>query len=200
MKNQQDALAHLLTQLEYRGLRTPKIEAYYTEKATFKALAKGELLIRPGETVFKAYFVHQGILRVYHETKDGGHINRTFIQEGQGYAENTAYWLKKPIPVYVQALEYCELLVVDLKEFDDLCKVDVEFAMLLIEGLKEFQIRHETREFLLQTLTIKEYYSYILTQYPQLESRIPQYHVASYLGISEVSLSRIKKQIKAEKG
>lgn len=176
----------------------PKIIDFAKKHSSVETINKGDVFIKQGDTNFKGYYVYKGLFRVYTELSNGNAVNRTFIREGQLYVDNTSYWQKIPYSINAQALEDCVLFSMPFDISNKVFHEDFDFAKIMIEELKQFKIRHENREILLQTLSVEEYYKHIVKNFPELESRIPQYHVASYMGISEVSLSRIKKKILKE--
>ena len=166
-------------------------------KQHFKSLSlkKGDFMICAGDTDYKLFFVHSGLIRIYLDTPNGEQFTRTFIKEGQVSAETTYFWQNKPIPVSAQALEDCEVLYCDYAKYDALAETNIDFAKLMIAEFKQYKIRHQTRELLLQSLTVEEYYKRIKLDFPDIEKRIKQCHLASYLGVREVTLSRIKKKL-----
>lgn len=170
-------------------------------KKNFKSMSlkKGDFLISAGDTDYKLFFVDSGLIRIFIDTENGEQFTRTFIKEGQFSAETTYYWQQIPIPVSAQALEDCEILYCDYAEYDALSTTNIDFAKLMIAEFKRYKIRHQTRELLLQSLTVEEYYTRVKQDFPDIEMRIKQCHLASYLGVSEVTLSRIKKKLNNKK-
>ena len=177
---------------------TDKVVNFFGNQFKSISLKKGDYLISAGDTDYKLFFVHSGLIRIFLDTPKGEQFTRTFIREGQVSAETTYYWQKIPIPVNAQAIEPCEILYCDYGAYDTLAATDIEFAKLMIAEFKQYKIRHQTRELLLQSLSVEEYYKRIKKDFPEVESRIKQCHLASYLGVSEVTLSRIKKKIISE--
>lgn len=175
-----------------------EIVQFFKEQFKPLYLKKGDFLISAGDTDYKLFFVHSGLIRIFLDTPRGEQFTRTFIREGQITAETTYYWQKVPIPVSAQAVEDCEILYCDYAKYDDLAQTNIEFAKLMIAEFKRYKIRHQNRELLLQSLSVEEYYKRIKQDFPEVESRITQTHLASYMGVSEVTLSRIKKKIKSE--
>lgn len=175
-----------------------KVIQFFQREFLPMSLKKGDFLTKSGDTNYKLYFVHSGLIRVFSDTPSGDQFTQTFIREGQIGGEMNSYWQKSASPFSAQALEESEVLYCDYKKYDDLSLIDLEFAKLLLAEVKQYKIRHETRELLLQSLSVEEYYRRIQQEYPDLDNRIAQTHIASYMGVSEVTLSRIKKKLKSE--
>lgn len=171
------------------------VQQFFKEQFKPLFLKKGEFLTVAGETDHKLFFIHSGLIRVFLDTMDGRQFTRTFIREGQVFFESTYYWQKLAAPSAAQALEDCEILYCDYDQLDNLSTTNIEFSKLVLAELKLYKIRHQLREFNLQSLSVEAYYKHILRDFPDVERRVKQCHIASYLGVSEVSLSRVKKII-----
>lgn len=152
----------------------------------------GSEVLRVGATEQSVYFVCSGLLRVYYLSNDGKESNKAFVPEGVLGGPLVASILGLPSYYGIEALEAAELLLAPVGAFTALYDEDPAFDRIGRKLLEQSLVRKEIRErsFLEQTAT--ERYLDFQTRYPDLAQRIPQYHVASYLGISDVSLSRIR--------
>lgn len=138
------------------------------------------------------YFIVAGLIRVYYEGPDGKESNKAFGVEGMLGGPLVASILGLPSYYGIEALEDTELLVAPVTDFTALYDEDPIFDRIGRRMLEQSLIRKEIRErsFLQQTAT--ERYLDFQARHPDLLQRIPQYHIASYLGMSEVTLSRLK--------
>jgi CRP-like cAMP-binding protein len=105
--------------------------------------------------------------------------------------------LGEPCGFFIQALERTETIVLPnrvLNEFYDRHPCWERIGRRNAENLALFKEMRE-KEFLLDSLETR--YRRFLKDYPSLTDRIPQYHIASYLGVTDVALSRIRKKIKS---
>ena len=161
-----------------------------------KEYPSGEFLSHIGDPVTDVYFVKSGMLRVGVGHTGGRFYNKTFVKEGMFYVNLYDFWLGRNSHYEIQCLEDSKVYVMPAETMDrKLISDDFVALKLQIAYLRQRYFRHEQRELLLQTMSAKERYIEFLKDYEDYEQRIPAYHIASYLGMTEISLSRIKKEI-----
>jgi CRP-like cAMP-binding protein len=152
-------------------------------------IARGEAFIKLGEIPKRMGFVVEGLLRSHFIDRDGNDHTRCFFDRDSfvmAYADLVAGTRTR---FAVEALEDCELLVADFREIDQ-----SRYSWLYITNHmcnQQLRYKHE-RELAFMTQSGAERYRRFQKQYPGLEDRVRQYHLASYLGLTPVSLSRIK--------
>lgn len=160
-----------------------------------KRVAHTEHLLHPGDQDYELVFVCEGLLRFYYPAADGSETNKAFVTNGFA-GPLAASGLGLPILYGVEALEDTLLLTADMGAFRALFDehpVFDRFGRLLAEAmLRRKELR--ARSLLQQSAT--ERYLAFKEQHPELLRRLPQYHIASYLGITEVSLSRLKRELR----
>jgi CRP-like cAMP-binding protein len=160
------------------------------------ALAGDDHLVRAGERSNAIYLIQRGLLRLYYTDAEGRERNKAFYGDGDITGPVSAIMTDHPASFAIQALEPCEVLAVDLQQLLSLAPSEPEVSRLVITLLSEAFMRNEQREMLLLTCNAEQRYRWMLDHQPELMARIPQYHIAAYLGIDAVSLSRIKRKIK----
>lgn len=157
--------------------------------------SKNQLLVTEGELWNKVFYIHQGIIRLFYMDNDGREFNKGF------YWEQQMAWPIAPSAQKEESLfniAAIEDIVVSVCLFDKFYSWLVQhgywqkFALKYTEAFVEQKFERE-HEFLLNTAT--ERYKKFCNKYPELVNRIPDYHLASYIGISNVSLSRIKRSL-----
>ena len=154
-----------------------------------------EDILLPHTSVHEIYFVCHGLLRFYYLSDEGIESNKAFVAENSFAGALAAMNLNLPVIYGIQALEPTTYLVAQLQDFIDLYEQDYVFERLGRKFAEWILIRKELRmRSLLQQQARQRYISF-MQNYPELISRVPQYHIASYLGITEVSLSRIKREL-----
>lgn len=161
---------------------------------TIRTLEKGEYFIRAGEASEYSAFINAGLVRFFYQTPQGQEFNKSFVYENQFMGAYSAFLTQAPARFDIQALEACHLLVAKTRHMVDLFDKHLcweKFGRILAEQL---YIKKEQREagFLLDDAETR--YRNFLKRYPGLENRLAQYHIASYLGITPVALSRIRKK------
>ncbi|MEK7827765.1 MAG: Crp/Fnr family transcriptional regulator [Thermodesulfobacteriota bacterium] len=154
-----------------------------------------DLLIRAGEPVTDFFFLVSGFVRFFYLTGDGKEFNKAFAQENQFVGSFGAEVLKQPCRFSVQALERTEAMVIPVQVIRDGYDRHHSWERVGRMMAERVAVSKEIREgeFLLDSAETR--YRRFLANYPSLADRISQYHVASYLGITDVALSRIRKKI-----
>ena len=155
----------------------------------------GEHLHYPGDSEHKLIFVSSGLLRFYYPSEDGKESNKAFLTEGAFGGALAAASLGLPLIYGVEALEETALLAADLS---DLCALYDEHPVFDRFGRKlaeRLLTRKELRMRALLQQSAKERYLELRQAQPDLVRRVPQYHLASYLGVTEASLSRLKRDL-----
>lgn len=191
--NQFIALKTVVSQL----VNPPELEwQNFTQLFQQKSLRKQEFFIQAGSTSIDLGFINSGLVCFFYENEHGIEFNKTFCQENQWIAAYSAYLTNTPARFNIQALENTHILTAKLADIVllfDQHECWQKLGRLLAEQL---YIKKEQREaeFLLDSALQR--YKNFLHNHPQLEQRLPQYHIASYLGITAVALSRIKNKLK----
>ncbi|MBP0021547.1 MAG: Crp/Fnr family transcriptional regulator [Cyanobacteria bacterium SBLK] len=154
-----------------------------------------DTIVLPGDSIHEIYFTCKGLLRVYYISEEGKETNKAFIVENQFATPLAASALELPLIYGVETLEESILLVAQYRDFIQLFDEDPIFDRIGRYLAETLLIRKELRMRSLLQQTAKDRYIDFICQHPQLASRIPQYHIASYLGITEVSLSRLRRTL-----
>ncbi len=159
-----------------------------------KKLRKRQYLLQEGDICKYQAFVEKGLLRSYTVDEKGGEHILQFASEGWWVADLSSYLAEEPSFLNIEALEDAELLLTS--------KAEWERAMTKIPALEHyFRIILQnhliaTQKRLLQSLaeTAEEKYNRFLDTYPECVQRMPQHMIASYLGVTRETLSRVRKQ------
>jgi CRP-like cAMP-binding protein len=164
---------------------------YFSER-TFQ---KNDFIVRAGELSNDFYFIIKGLVRYFYLTVSGKEFNKHFAMENRLAGSFQSLVLNKPCGFFIQALERTETLVLPNKLLTESFDRHVCWERIGRINAERLAIMKELREkeFLLDSLEIR--YRRFLEEYPGLLNRIPQYHIASYLGVTDVALSRIRKKI-----
>lgn len=158
-------------------------------------LDAGEFFLEAGEIAQYGGFVIQGILREFFITLKGQEFNKNFNLEGEFTGSLFDLITAEPSTASIQALTPARLLIcrfADLQELYNKYQEWEHIGRLLAENLFMIKAR---REWEFMTLSAEQRYLLLTQRNPDLEKRISQYHLASHLGISPVSLSRIRRKL-----
>ncbi len=159
-------------------------------------LNQNDFWVRAGDIPQTIGFVVSGILRLYCADANGHEFTKSFCSENSFVAAYSALLLKQPSHLFIQALEDTTLLVADYSTYRSLSESNLSLQQLNCRIAESLFIKKERREATLLLDDAKTRYLNFLQEYPGLEMRLKQYHIASYLGITPVSLSRVRAQLK----
>jgi CRP-like cAMP-binding protein len=163
--------------------------------AKFGTLIKDEHLIKEGELNYIAVIVLKGLLRHYVIDKNGEEKTLRFVPEKRQAAMIDTVFHNKPASENIMALEDSVLLKFDIRQFDLLVKNNFRLLKLLNQSYKEIIIENVEQIKFLTVLSPEQRYQYFCKIYPNLEQRIKQKHLASFLGVTPTSLSRMRTRI-----
>ncbi|RWS42161.1 Crp/Fnr family transcriptional regulator [Bacillus mycoides] len=157
---------------------------------------KGTVLLRQGDVPSKCYFVLKGCVRQYCVDEAGKEVTSNFYTEEQAITNFNHHKQDKSSPHTLTCLEDCLVVVGDLSSEKDMYK---KYSQLeeMTRQMIEYNFGEVQEELtLFIASTPEERYKSLLQKRPHLIDRVPQYQLASYLGITPESLSRIKKRIR----
>ncbi len=168
-----------------------------TDLAIFKSFKKGTVLVKEGEYSIDNYFVLEGCIRSYYVI-DGEEKTNAFYTESESFAPLCSV-NKQPSEYYVACVEDCLLAVANadmeaiifekFPRFETLCRILSE----------ELLAKNQTSFDDFKNSTPEQRYLSLLKNRPDLIKRVPQHQIASYLGITRESLSRIRKRLATQK-
>ncbi len=159
---------------------------------------KGALLLSDGEVASKCYFVLQGCIRQY-VLLDGEEKTTAFYTEEQAAVAFTSYTQGVPANLYWVCVEDCVLIVGEQAKEQEMYQ---QFPQLetMTRGMMASGFGKQQEEFATFIVSSpEERYRNLLASRPNLLQRAPQHQIASYLGVTPESLSRIRKRIHGRK-
>jgi len=163
-------------------------------RCTYGSFKKKDILRAEGELVQEIYFLINGILRLC-ITDDDGQIHTThFAVENQFIADYTALITGLPAKYSLEALEDSEIVILPKSALDWFYKEVEEGEKLGRLIWDDYFIYLDNRIQHMYTLSAKARYDIMQSIFPNIHQRVPQHMIASYIGISNVHLSRIKKE------
>lgn len=160
-------------------------------------LNRGEFFVREGDVPQTIGFVISGILRLYYIDPDGNEFTKSFCAENSFVAAYSALLMRQPSRLFIQALEDAKILIADYSTYRSLLESQAGLQQLNCKIAEFLFIKKERRESALLLDDAKTRYLSFLEEYPGLEARLKQHHIASYLGVTPVTLSRIRAQLKS---
>lgn len=170
-------------------------EAWKDFSALFTSakLKKGEYFVREGTHNDSLAFIIDGALRAFYLDQNGTFYNKTFFIKGSFAASLASILQGIPSFLNFDALIDTQMLVGHYRQLEalfDKHRCIETITRKIIEY--EWVIKKEQRELRLVLNDAAQRYAYFREEYPGLENKIPQYHIASHLGITPIQLSRIR--------
>ena len=159
-----------------------------------KRIKKGDLFLAEGQVCKHAGFIVNGLMR-YYINQDGEDKTYAFARENDFVCNYESFVPRTPSTKIIQALEDCEILQISTEDLQVLytsIRQGERFGRIVIERVFIELLKDLTSFY---TDTPEDRYSKFLAKHPDLQQRISQYHIASYVGVKPQSLSRIRKRI-----
>jgi CRP-like cAMP-binding protein len=176
--------------------------ASFCEDACERTYAKGEDFICAGEVCQELIFIHQGAFRYYLLTQDKEHT-KDFSPEGTFCTAFTSLVTRTPSDIFIGALEPSQVCVWKAEAFLERAETSLAWQRLFRLLAQGLYIRKEQREISLLVDDAKQRYIRFQQTFPSLaefkdvEERVPQHMIASYLGMSPETLSRVRRELRS---
>lgn len=166
-----------------------------SETFVYDELKKEEYFVRKGEFAKEIAFLETGIVRAYYINSDGKEYNKTFFSAPTIIGSYASLISKQKNTVAQQALTDCKIWKASFHAIEKLSEGNFEIERLRRIIAEGYFLRNEKKELEMALLDADKRYLILQKEYPGIELEIPQYHIASYLGISATQLSRIRKKM-----
>lgn len=182
-----DALPHNLK-------NNPEIEKFLNGDFQTKTFKKGELICKQDQYNRNIYFVEKGLIRSFYY-ENGKEITTKFYIEGNIMANTDTLFQNNPTRYNFEAVEESTVKFCNYEKVEELCSVSLESTNFSRFVLGNIITQMTDRISSLQFLTAKEKYLRLIHENPNIILRAPLGMIASYLGISQETLSRIRSEI-----
>lgn len=161
----------------------------------YREIPRNHTIIQYGDVVKEWYFLIKGCVRFYYIKENGEEATGFFFTENMFFTSFESFLTGEPSIQVFESLEACELLVLNRHRVEELYK--------LIPAIQEFTNKVLQERFINAQRVLASYIIYnaedrylqMLKSNPSILNRVPQHTLATYLGITPVSLSRIRKRI-----
>lgn len=193
MKEQEILIEFAKKHIEISTEDEEKIKKYFK----VRNVEKNEILLNAGEVCNHLYFVVQGILRTFHLNANGTEFTRLIRKENQFCTVLLSFFKKKSSVATIQALEKGVLLVISSEDFRTLTKESEIAQKMYTKTLEDFENFHLKRLEFLTSYSPKEKTEIFLKEYHELEPRLTDKVIASYLQITPETYCRCKKSLES---
>ena len=191
MKIEENIVGYIFKNLSF----TKAEEAYIKTKFERIEMLKGTFLLKPDVLVDSQYYVYSGCLRSYFVNNTGKDHTIQFAIKDWWISDYMSYFTQKNSVMNVECLENAVIYKLTRDDMNELCKnvpsIESFFRIKLENAFAAFQKR--TLESL--SYTAKERYIKFINDFPVINQYVKNYHIASYLGVTSETLSRIRKEL-----
>ena len=161
-----------------------------------KEVPCGHILYSAGEVPNSFAFVYLGLLRAYVTDEKGNEYNKAFFDEGKYPGAMTALLTDSPSVMTIEALEDSIVVTIDFRRYRKLLEEQHDLKMYQIQYLeRNWLLAKDSREIEIVQDDATRRYLRFMKEHGAIANRIPQYHIASHLGITPTQLSRIRKTL-----
>ena len=166
---------------------------------TLKKLRKKQYLLQEEDICKCVAFVEKGALRLYKVNEDGSEHIVQFALEGQFLTDLYSFLTNEPSIYNIDAIEESDLVLITRSASDELRKRSPQYQEFIFQATSEAYIQVERRMTSVISLSVEERYKELTTNYPNIIQRLPQHMIASYMGLTPETLSRVRKRISITK-
>lgn len=171
--------------------------AFLEEQCAYREVPKKFALVSEGKVAQEIYFINQGCLRLFYN-KDGEEVTAFIFLENLFAAALDSLLQQIPSQQNLETLEDSELLVISRENLERIYAHSTNFQVM---GRRIAEQRFINAQRILSSYILdspEERYQKLLTSQPEWFQRVPQHYIASFLGITPVSMSRIRKRISSK--
>jgi CRP-like cAMP-binding protein len=191
-------VSSVATILNYFHPVSEDIVRFLKEHAYSVFFNKGELLLEAGQVCEHVYFIKKGVVRGF--IKEGKKAITTWITaEGEMVSSILNFEVKGSSIENMQAIEDCETLALTLDDLEKLYEQFPEFNIVSRKLLQQYYSDAEGRAFIARLTNAETKYQQFLTRYSYLANRVPLTYIASFLGITLETLSRVRRKLSTKK-
>ena len=156
---------------------------------------KGGRLMEAAKIPKELWFIVEGITRIYYYTEAGKEVTKYFVDEGNISTDGSSYLYGLPTMAYVETITDCRLLCITRSAFDELGKHVADWDALFLRLLAHGMTEKVNRISPMLSESAEERYLNFTERFPELHNRIPLNYLASYIGVTKSSLSRIRRNL-----
>lgn len=188
-------MTNFKTYLISKGGITEEQFLILTQDIVIQSFKKGQYILHPGEICKYAFFVEQGLMRSFSIGENGKEHIIQFAPENWIISDRSSAFFNEPSEFFIEAVEDTTTVLWDANFIQRASDLSVSFRAYNDRALQN-HIRHmQQRINLLLGASAEQRYLDFISLYPDLTLRVPQWMIASYLGITPESLSRVRKEL-----
>lgn len=160
-----------------------------------RSIEENEILLHEGHVCNRFYYVEMGLLRFYSIDENGSENILEFAPEKWILVDRASFYFDEPSEFYIDALEQTTVAVLDEQFIDIASEISPQFRKYNERILQSYIRQLQRRINRLVGASAEEQYLHFVEKYNDVSQRVPQWMIASYLGITPESLSRIRRAL-----
>lgn len=164
------------------------------EESLIETFERRKLLLSPGETARRVYFIRRGFLRAYFIDENGNECTTWFTGKGDLMISVHSFFAQQPANEYIEVLQDSKLQSLTWLQLNAYYADFSEGNLLGRLITQKYFILSEERAILLRTRSPEQRYDLLLSNHPEIEQETTQQNIASFLNISRETLSRIRRK------
>ena len=170
---------------------SPELEWHLQHALKERKVAKKQFLLKAGHICRDISFIEEGLLRCFY-LKDDMEVCSWFMKEGDVIASVISFFNQTPSYESIQAIEDSVVYSIEHRDLEYIYRNYPEFNYVGRVLVQKYYMLSEQRLYSLRMQRSQERYDYLLEHHAELVLRVPAKYLASYLGITEVTMSKIK--------
>jgi len=180
----------------FKGVSFSKKETDFLKSKLEKInLEKGATLLKTGDIVTNQYYVSDGCLRTYYTDEMGKEYTIQFAINDWWISDYTAFFTTSKAIMNIEIIQNATLYKISRAQMEELHKELPQLASFFRNKMERAFASFQKRILANLSQSAKERYVSFTSMYPNIEQNVKNYHIASYLGITTESLSRIRKEL-----
>jgi len=160
-----------------------------------RSVKRGELFLEEGQRCDYFYYIIKGFVRLYYFDLNGNEVTHWFSSDNMMVTSPFSFFKKEENILYFEALEDTEMILVTYDQLDKISSQVKSAGASIRDMYADFAMLLSRRVMSIHTQTAEERYLKLMEEYPFLFQKAKLTHIASYLGITPQSLSRIRKNL-----
>lgn len=188
--NHNKLIQHIGKYVELNDSEIPLLE----KKVRVVNLKKNEYLLKEGQVCKSLYFVEKGCLRMFFVHKKATEQVTQFAIENWWLSDYFSFTDRIPTDYCIQSIEKSEILAIDNTVFETLLKEIPPLEKYFRIIMQKAVIASQHRAKLQYQMSKEEFYQHFVTSFPEFNQRVPQYMIASYLGLTPEYVSELRKK------
>lgn len=170
------------------------ITDFISSRCIAKKVGKKKLLVRTGEVCNYIYFIRKGLIRGF--IKEGNREITTWMTAENEFVTSISGLIKNdPSIENIQTIEDCQLLALSFDDLEILYEHFPEFNIVIRKLLQYYYLDAENRAVIARIHNAEKRYQYFLQQHGHLANRVPLKYIASFLGLTIETISRVRKKL-----